>query len=58
MTNRCAPEEKQHMIDLIVEFQKIMQSFPISKENRKATAERLQEIRTEMKAFRKRYPLD
>ena len=56
---RCSPEEKQHMIDLIIEMRQIVNGMPAlpGKEKLKVV-NRLNEIQTEMKVFRKRYPLD
>ncbi len=62
MTQRCTLEEKQHMIDLIVEIQQLIADLKdivlLPKSERERIVLRIREISDEMKQFRKRYPLD
>lgn len=59
---RCSPEEKQHMIDLIVEMREYIKELPAINrkpmQERRKIADRLEAIRQEMKQFRRMYPLD
>jgi hypothetical protein len=59
---RCTPEEKQHMIDLIVEMREYIKDLPIinrkNMQERRRIADRMEAIRQEMKQFRRMYPLD
>jgi uncharacterized membrane protein len=52
----CPPETKQHMVNLIKEVREIMCNFPKTKDEKQKKAARLEEIRNEMRDFRRKYP--
>ena len=51
-------EEKQHMLDLVEEIRNLVINIPNlkSKDDKWKAAERMNEIKEEMKAFRRKYP--
>lgn len=54
----CPLEEKAHMLALVEEIRNIVMNIPNlkSREDKLKTAERMEAIKEEMKAFRRKYP--
>lgn len=54
----CPMEEKQHMLALVEELRDIVEDIPclITKEEKFKAANRMEAIKEEMKAFRRKYP--
>ena len=52
----CPPETKQYMINLVLEVRDIMTHFPKTKEEKQKAADRLEQIRNEMRDFGRKYP--
>lgn len=54
----CPLEEKQHMLALVEEIRGIVMNIPNlkSREDKLKAAERMEAIKEEMKAFKRKYP--
>lgn len=54
----CPMEEKQHMLALVEELRGIVMDIPglITREEKLKAANRMETIKEEMKAFRRKYP--
>ena len=54
----CPLEEKEHMLALVNEIRDIVMNVPNhkSREDKFKAAERMEAIKDEMKAFRRKYP--
>jgi hypothetical protein len=54
----CPLEEKEHMLALVEEIRNIVMNVPNlkSREDKLQAAERMEAIKDEMKAFRRKYP--
>lgn len=56
----ASPEEREHILGLVEEIRGLVLSIPNlkSREDKLRTAKRMEEIKEEMKEFRRRYPYD
>lgn len=54
----CPPEERAHILALVDEIRGIVENIPnlITKEQKLEAANRMEAIKDEMKAFRRKYP--
>ena len=62
MTDRCTPEQRQHMVDLVKEIRNYLTELPTMHTRpmaeRLKVANRMKEIRKEMQEFRRKYTDD